>query len=181
MNDSVMREFLSEDNMNLHFSHIKTMSHKYSIIKKSTEGLIATSSAEVKRCKVPASLKNEAIILLSYIEAHKIYFDSFAHISKKCNNVRKRFGSEERCLYEVLSLAKENEHRFVYVYLDSKGRATIAAALPQDIHTVLTPILAIDLYEHSYFYDYGFNKDKYLQNAIGRLNIEKLDNALSCS
>ncbi len=180
MNNSVMREFLSEDNLNLHLSHMKTIGHRYSILKKSTEGLIANSVAEVKKCRIPASVKDEAISLFSYIEAHKIFFDSFAHISQRCNNVRKYFGSEERCLYEVLTLAKSNEHCFVYVYIDSKRRVRIEAAAPQEIHT-FSPILAIDLYEHSYFYDYGFDKNKYLQSAISRLNIEKLDNALSSS
>ncbi len=179
MNKSVMREFLSEDNLNLHLSHLKNESHRYAILEKSISGLAGLDAREIARSGLKREERSEAIERLSYIESHKNYFDSFAHLTKKCDNVRKHFGSEEKFLYEVFECARYESYGFVYVYLDKRRQPKIEFAKPSDAYIKFLPILSIDLYEHAYFLDYGFEKEKYLRAAISRLDIEKIENALT--
>lgn len=179
MNRTVLREFLSEDNLNLHISHMKNASYKYSILEKSIKGLQDKSLYDLPYLRLCREDRDEAINLLSYIESHKCYFDSFAHLNKKCNSVRKYFGSEEKFLYEIFETSRYETHAFLYVYLDNRRRAKIEVAAPESVYIKFNPVLALDIYEHAYFLDYGFEKEKYLRAAISRLDIEKLDKALT--
>ena len=40
------------------------------------------------------------------------------------------------------------------------------------------PVLAVDMYEHAYFNDYGFEKEKYLRTSLEYLDLERLASAL---
>lgn len=181
MNKSILLEFLSEDNLNLHLSHLKNATLKYSILKKSIGTLTGLSAREVLRSGLKRSERDEAFDCLSYIESHRNYFDSFAPLTKKCDAVRKYFGSEDKFLYEIFECARYESHGFVYVCIDSRRRPKIEFAKPHDEYLKNSPILALDLYEHAYFLDYAFEKEKYLRSAISRLDIEKLDKALTLS
>lgn len=179
MNRTVIREFLSEDNLNLHISHMRNASYKYSILEKSIACLQDKSLYDLPYLRLSRDDREEAINLLSYIESHKCYFDSFAHLNKKCDSVRKYFGSEEKFLYEIFETSRYESHAFLYVYLDNRNKPQVEVAAPENIYTKYNPVLALDLYEHAYFMDYGFEKEKYLRGAISRLDIEKLDKALT--
>ena len=181
MNKSILLEFLSEDNLNLHLSHLKNASLQYSILEKSVDGLSGLSVRDMSRSGLKRAERDEAFAKLSYIESHRNYFDSFAHLTKKCDAVRKCFGSEEKFLYEVFECARYESHGFVYVYLDSRRKPKIEFAKPSDAYVKFSPVLALDLYEHAYFLDYAFEKEKYLRSAISRLDIEKLDKAITLS
>ncbi len=45
---------------------------------------------------------------------------------------------------------------------------------PPDFAFSVCPCLAVDLAEHAYFYDFGFDHEKYLVEAISRLNLSLL-------
>ena len=38
--------------------------------------------------------------------------------------------------------------------------------------------LAVDLCEHAYFYDYGFDKKSYLKAALSSLDLSKIENTV---
>lgn len=179
MNKAVLREFLSEDNLNLHISHLKSESLRYSILEKSINKLSGLTIYEIARSGLKREERKEAISRLSYIESHKCYFDSFAHLNKKCDSLRRYFGSEEKFLYEIFEVARRGENGFTFVYVDNKGKPMIELASPHSAYLRFSPILALDLYEHAYFLDYGFEREKYLRSAISRLDIEKLEKALT--
>ena len=179
MNTSALREFLSEDNLALHHSYMKNKYLKYSILKKSREELINTRLEDIPKLRIPIDERAEAHNLLSDIESHKCYFDSFDMCGKRCDNIRRYFGSEERLLYELVELGKATDKSFIYIYSKGDRRAEIKAQSNASAFLRCRPILALDLCEHAYFLDYAFDKERYLRAAITHLNLEKLDKSMS--
>ena len=178
MNKAVLGEFLSDDNISLHHSYMKDKYLKYSILKKGREELNGVKLEEVHYLRIPRNEREMAHSLLSEVESHKCYFDSFEICGRRCENIRKCFGSEDAMLYEVLETAKHAEQDFVYIYSDG-GRVKIMSANPSTAFLRCRPILALDLCEHAYFIDYAFDKERYLRAALAHLNLEKLDKSMS--
>lgn len=181
MNKPLLFEFLSEDNLNLHISHMKNEAAKYSILEKSIPELSGVAIGDIMRLGIKKEEREAALTIASCVEAHKIYFDSFAPLRKKCESVIKHFGSLDRFLYEVFECSRHESHGFTFVYVDKRKKPRIEFSTPKEELLKLSPILAIDLFEHAYFLDYGFKKEQYLRSAIARLDIEKLDIALTTS
>ena len=180
MNTARLSEFLSDDNLLLHHSYMKNKYLKYSILKKSREELNGVMLEDIPRLKIPRQETLEAFILLSDIESHKCYFDSFEKRKQRCDNIRLYFGSEERLLYEIMELGKDTCEDFIYIYTQGT-RAEIKAQKASEAFLKCRPILAIDLCEHAYFLDYAFDKERYLRAALLNLNLEKLDKSMSCT
>ena len=76
--------------------------------------------------------------------------------------------------------AKEREYGFLFVYLDKYGIPRCRFSTATDGAFInYEPILALDLYEHAYFNDYGFNRDRYLRSALEYLDLERLNSDIS--
>lgn len=180
MNKAVLREFLSDDSISLHHSYMKNTYLKYSILKKGREELGGANLEQIPHLRIPRSEREQAHLLLSELESHKCYFDSFGVSGKRCESIRKCFGSEDVLLYEILETAKATDQGFVYIYADG-GKVKIKAQNPCSAFLRSRPILALDLCEHAYFLDYAFDRESYLRAAISRLNLEKLDKSISLS
>ena len=178
MNKAALREFLSDDNISLHHSYMKDKYLKYSILKKGRVELCGVSIEELPYLRIPRDERELAHSMLSEIESHKCYFDSFEICGRRCKNIRKYFGSEDGMLYEVLETAKGAKEGFVYIYADG-GRVKIVAENPYAAFMRFRPILALDLCEQAYFLDYAFDRDAYLRSAVSRLNLEKLEKTIS--
>ena len=178
MNTDALREFLSDDNLSLHHSYVKNKYSKYSILKKSREELNGVKLEDIPRLKIPKEERNEAYSLISDVESHKCYFNSFDKVKRRCDNIRRYFGSEERLLYEIIEFGNESCEDFIYIYTQN-GKAEIKSHNTSVAFLKCRPILAIDLCEHAYFLDYAFDKDRYLRAAISNLNLEKLDKSMS--
>lgn len=179
MNKLVLLEIFSEDNLNLHLLHMKSFAGRYSILEKSIPRLAGIPINEIYRLGLKKDELDDALEFFSCHEAHKIFFDSFAHLTKKCENVKKHFGSDEKFLYEVFECARSGSYGFVFVYLDKRSKPQIEFTASRDGFTRYSPILALDVFEHAYFWDYGFEKERYLRAAISRFDIEKLEMALT--
>ena len=73
-----------------------------------------------------------------------------------------------------MCFAKERSG-FLILYIDRYGKIQSYAGLNYvEVLTRYTPLLAVDLFEHSYFIDYGFEKEKYLSSALSNLNLSRL-------
>lgn len=170
-----MLRFLSRDSILSHMDYMKNLSLKYSIIEKSYPALSGRDIFKIRGRELPRSVRDEAEELMREILSHKIYFNSFAENLAPCPEIRKLYPSEDSFCYEVLSLARACDGGFIYVF--SGGGSS-----PRILHSSKTPrvfereapTLALDLSEHAYFADYGFERDNYLKSAVARLDINKL-------
>lgn len=175
MYNEEMLTFLSLDNIMLHLSFLERLKLKYSILEKSCETLAGKNCHELFKLRIPLEVKDEAVTLRSEIEAHELYFSSFSKNASVCKEIRAYYSSEEAFLYEVLVSAMNSKADFLFVSPDHRGKPTVFTDVTYaDICQKNTPCLAVDLCEHSYFLDYGFEREEYLRRAVGHLALSKL-------
>ncbi len=175
MNINAMNMFLSEENIKRHLEHLRTQKLKYSILEKSFPELKSKGMADISKMNIGRDIKEEAMNLLWYIKSHECFFNSFCEVQLKSDNVLKHYSSREKFLYDIYVLAKEKEHGFLYIYLDKREKPKMTFSSSEDGAFVkYNPVLAVDLYEHTYFTDYGFKKDKFLSNMLMYLDVGKL-------
>lgn len=173
MNFEAMNLFLSEGNIKRHFEHLREKRLCYSILEKSLPELRERSINEITRLNIDRGVKDEAISLLWYIKSHECFFDSFS-INQNMVNISRI--SAEKLLYEIYTEAMKMDHGFLFITLDKHRTPRLMFSDGNDGAFIkYKPILALDLYEHTYFFDYGFDKRRFLQNAIKYLNISSLD------
>ena len=170
-----MNRFLSEENINLHRDYVNVKRLKYSIIESSVPALRGAEIQDVYRMKIRERDKRDALDLLSEISAHDVFFSSFSQSQfPRSEMVRAEYGSEANFLNLLYKHAMKLPYGFVLVYLIG-GRikvlstADFVSALRYEL-----PLLAIDACEHSYFMDYGFDKERYLLSLLPYLDIAKL-------
>ena len=180
MNFDAMNMFLSEGNVRRHLDHLRTMRLRYSIIEKSLPEIKGRSAEEIIRLGLGREIKDEILSLLWYIRSHECFFDSFTDRTERAKIRLRHYSSRERLIYDLYTPAKENYHGFLYIYRDRYGVVRYHFTDENDGAFIsYQPILAIDLYEHAYFNDYGFNKDAFLKGALEYLDLARLNEDIS--
>lgn len=175
MNLKAMNMFLSEENIKRHIEHLRMLRLKYSVIEKSVPELKGKGIKELSKMRIDRGLKEEAVDLLWDIQSHDLFFDSFCENPIWLDEIRKNNGSRECLIHNIIIQAEGKNYGYIYVYLDKHNKITINYTDHFDGAFVkYEPRLCIDLFEHTYFNDYGFNKEKFLRNALGYLYTNKL-------
>lgn len=175
MFSEAMLRFLSRDSILAHIDYMKNLRHKYSIIEKSYPALSGRDIFKIRGRELPRSARDEAATLMREYLSHKLYFSSFSENLTPCDKIKKYYPSEDSFCYEVLSLARAYDSGFIYVFSGggSSPRILHSSKTPR-IFEREAPTLALDISEHAYFADYGFERDNYLKSAVARLDINKL-------
>lgn len=166
-----MNAFLSEEEILKHKEYLRQLKLKYSILEKSIPGIENKDFRDISRM-LRTDEREEVLKLLSKIRLHELYFSSFSDTPMKKNSfVSEQFGSEANFLYNLFKICKNAYPSFLCITV-RKGR--IFPVLTEDFFSLNTPLLAIDLYEHAYFGDYGFNREKYLESALSYLDLDRI-------
>lgn len=169
--------FISERALSLHKEHVESERLRLSVIEKTYPELSGRCAREIlgSRC----ADKREAAGLKLDILCHELYFSSFGAQYTASEVIRRCFGSEATFLYELGRMAERCCERFVFIYADGN-----AVRVREGDEWVLLRIdyrpLVIDLSEHAYFLDYGFDKKAYIKNLLPYLDLSLLDKKISC-
>ena len=170
-------DFLSEKSIEMHRGYLDSQKLKLSVFEASYPSIVGQDHREIARSSLPIAEKRQILDLISEIKAHEIFFDSFVKSGVECEKNREisgKFGSEAKFLYDLLRYAADKSG-FLALYLNRNGR--VCAYVGTDYQRLVLGYdvrLAIDLFEHAYFLDYGFDKEKYLSKALSRLNLSAL-------
>lgn len=167
---------ISEEALKMHGEYLRELRLKYSVLEKSYPELSGKSLFDISKARVRG--REEAILLKSEIMLHELYFSSFGEGCRPSGVVRRCYGSEANFLYEMFLCAKECKDGFAVIYLRN-GKLLFTAGECDLLLKIANPILAVDLCEHAYFLDYGFDKNSYLRKLLPYLNISKADKILS--
>ena len=171
-------DFLSCESINLHKEYLRKLKLKYSVFEVSHPEIKDAVYREVARLRLDKLEKKEIINLKSEIEAHEIFFKSFIANGEKCERnefISRSFGSEANFLFEILQYAKD-KNGFLLLYFDKGGR--IKKYCGDDYSRIMfyyDCVLSVDLCEHAYFMDFGFDKERYLSYALSNLKLSKLN------
>lgn len=175
MNFKVMNMFLSEENIKRHLEHLRTLRLKYSVLEKSLPELKGKDMTVVARSGINKKIKEEALELLWLINSHELFFNSFNDNPTWSEAMRKHNSSRERFVYDLLMEARDKDCGFLYIYPDRQKRLlTVYTDRFDGAFVKYEPKLCLDLYEHTYFSDYGFKKEKFLRNALMYLDTGRL-------
>ena len=148
MDFKALNSFLSEENIRRHEEYLNNLRLKLSILEKSDPSAM----------RIGSQMKREESELIREIKSHELFFDSFT---------REQRAGHDRVRYEIYCRSLEREYGFLYIYYD-RGIKT-SFDMPR-----VGKCLCIDLFEHCYFLDYGFRKDKFLKNCISHLDLARL-------
>ena len=161
-----MRIF-SEDSHNAHLMYLRDLRLKLSILEKSEPRIRGLTPKQILGCGAKADLRRDAALLSSEILLHDIAMGSYREEgSIDCAPIRNSFGSAASFIYEATRLAMSCRAGFLAVY-NERGRVVIRASEDHvSLVTVGEPFLAVDLWEHAYFTDYGFDKHRYLSAIL---------------
>lgn len=167
--------FLSEEAIFLHKDYLNDLRLRYSVMEKSFPEI---KNADLRRLlKMRHRYKNEIISLKAEIICHELFFDSFGDAYQGSSAVRECFRTEASFLYEV---SEASNHGACYTVIShEKGKVSVIPITnATDVFKIRNPLLCIDLHEHSYFLDYGFNKDRYISNLLPYLKLGIIDKFL---
>ena len=172
MNLKPLNTFLSQANIKEHLSYYRTLKNKHSILEKSYSELKGKSPEQILKMNFKRGVKDDALSLSYKIRAHELYFSSFSEEVKPSPIVKKYYFSENSFVYEMKKTALSFEYGYLYVYRDRRGIPRIRALKNLDEGFINDrPVLLLDLFEHAYFADYGFNYNAYLDGALSHIDL----------
>ncbi|MBE6643984.1 MAG: hypothetical protein E7612_01235 [Ruminococcaceae bacterium] len=169
-----LSEYLSCEALNMHREYFKKQCLRYSVLKKMYPEICRNEICEFARIRT----KDRAEIEELYFDIlyHKLYFSSYGKQYQFSEAVKKRFKSQASFLYELLQAGKDEKYGFILIYVKG-GYADFVISTNSKARRI-EPVLSVDLCEHAYFSDYGFDKEKYLKDILASLNLGMLDKFL---
>ncbi len=132
-------------------------------------------------------LKREQLIATNSMILHELFFDGLGEPSEPGADLRaafeRDFGSYERWRAEFLAMGKAQGGGSGWVLLTRSPRdGRLVNQWAQDHTTTLaggTPILALDMYEHSYAIDYGAKAATYVETWMEAIRWDNADRLLA--
>lgn len=135
-------------------------------------------------------LKREQLIAMNSMILHELFFDGLGDESEPNSNLRdaltRDFGSVERWRAEFIAMGRAlgGGSGWVLLTWSARDRKLTNQWAADHCHTLAggTPILALDMYEHSYHIDFGAKAAGYVETfmqAIRWGNAERLLNRLT--
>ncbi len=172
----VRMDFLTEENIAMHKEQLRLTELRYSIITDSIPILKSVNIKEIRRQKISNRDKLDAERLLGDVLAHRRFFSSFSPQGGKDHPyIRRFFGSLSSLQNRMYELAMSQDIGFMALSVYHDQLWVDYARDGAELFIRAEPILVIDLWEHAYFYDYGFDRERYLLRAITHLDFDKLN------
>jgi len=128
-------------------------------------------------------LKREQLIANNSMILHEVFFDSLGNESEPAGTLREAlardFGSYERWRSEFIAMGKAlgGGSGWVLLTWSPRDRRLVNQWASDHCHTLAgaTPILALDMYEHSYHIDYGAKAASYVDVFMAAINWPGVD------
>ena len=139
-----------------------------------------------------ANVKREQLIAMNSMVLHELFFDGLGDQSEPGPALRDAlaadFGSYERWRSEFIAMGKAlgGGSGWVLLSWSSRDRKLVNQWASDHCHTLAggTPILALDMYEHSYHIDFGAKVGTYVDTFMAAIrwgNTDRLFNQLAKS
>ena len=169
-------QFISESTRQMHEEYLRRLKLEYSIYEKSYPPLVGKSVGEIMKLRFKNRGELQAAVMKRCeILAHELYFSSFGNTNSSSEKVRREYGSEANFLYEAKEKCMSADGGFLLIYPDERGRISLYAGQEyKNLFLKYSPVLALDLCEHAYFYDYPFDKKSYVSSALSHIALERL-------
>ena len=147
--------------------------------------------AELNFASAPAfvinGLKREQLIAMNSMILHELFFDGLGEESEPSSNLKdalaRDFGSYDRWRQEFLGTGKalRGGSGWVLLMWSPRDGRLVNQWASDHCHTLAggTPILALDMYEHSYHIDFGAKADTYVETFMQAIRWENAGRLLA--
>lgn len=170
-----MLDFISEDICAKHRYAYSAESLRLSVLLRAS-GISGKSPREIAAMRIKGVDTAAISEIAASVLLHECFFSSFAYGKNQPSRIAKRdFGSEASLISELYRLAVPLRLGFVAVLASRDKAIARGAENCRELLSLGEPILALDLSEHAYFCDFGFDKGAYLAAALPRLALSRLD------
>ena len=171
--------FLSDDSVGEHRAYLSNLKLKYSILEKSIPCLKGQSLEKIYSLSLSRAERREAVELYSEIRLHEVFFASFSdRVGIESRYINEVYGSRAAFVHELFCEAKRLTFGFVCYSVSKKGGKIVSSRNYDEIFDSGEPILALDVFEHAYFRDFGFCKARYISEALSFLDLSRVDNCV---
>lgn len=165
-------DFISEKNLALHKEQVGRDILRLGILERSVPEIQTAQPRELFRMRVRGIDMRAAAELKASILLHRIFFDSFSDKAfAPSAAIRRRFGSERALCELMLREGLGKRMGFAALLRSDGGISTAVSESALEILSLGEPLLAIDLSEHAYYGDFGFDKEAYLRAALSHLKL----------
>jgi Fe-Mn family superoxide dismutase len=149
--------------------------------------LIEEELAELDYANAPGfllnGLKREQLIAMNSTVLHELFFDGLGEASEPTTSLRaalgRDFGSYERWRREFIAMGKAlgGGSGWVLLSWSPHHRRLVNQWASDHCHTLAggTPILALDMYEHSYHIDFGAKAATYVETFMEAVQWKNVD------
>lgn len=169
-------DFISDINYSTHKEAAGRDILRLGLLERSHPGIATASPKAIARMRARGVDMRAAAELKASVILHRVFFDSFSDEGAVPSAaVRRIFGSEAALLTRLYDSAMKLRIGFAAVVKSGREALVCASENALDILLAGEPILAVDLFEHAYYGDYGFGKEAYLRDALTHLKLGKLD------
>ena len=167
-----MLPFVSEENYMMHLEYVNQLRVKLSALEK-----IINVSTVRRRKRVDEENTEKATRVKNEVRLHDAYFASFSEREfQRSTFVQQVFVSENELLMMLYKAAMEATHGFVGVERCSNNRLRVFSCSDYlELNDEFDPTLVIDVCEHAYFYDFEFDKERYVRRALAHLSLDRID------
>lgn len=176
---AAMYSFLSPESVAEHIEYYRKLLLRRSIAEKSIPKIRGADWRSLSERGLPRGIVMEVAPLLYECEEHRLYFSSFCE-QKPDSPSMSASGDIARFIYDVYKACSEAHSDFVTLCVDPFRRDVLI-----DCDTYSTrvlrrciPVLALDICEHAYFRVYGFDRDRYIREALRHFDLEKITKVL---
>ncbi len=128
-------------------------------------------------------LKREQLIAMNSMVLHELFFDGLGEQSEPGaalrNAISRDFGSFERWRAEFIAMGKAlgGGSGWVLLSWSPRDRKLVNQWASDHCHSLVggTPILALDMYEHSYHIDFGAKAASYVETFMDAIRWDNAD------
>lgn len=181
------------DNLSTHYNLIYLQDvNKLNLLLSKYPSLQSVSLDELifNSYSIKIEQKDEFINLINSVYNHHVFFSSISPYIYQLSNskigqgIKESFGSIDTFYKQFTSTALSlYGSGYVYLVCNNHGKVSLFVTKNQEtpIPYNLYPLIAIDLWEHSYYLKFKTDKEKYIKNFLTIINWPKINsNYIEC-
>ena len=170
-----MCSFLDERYYEAHKEYLRGLKLRYSVFEHEFPVIKNVNYQELRRVKLARQDRINVQSLALEILLHEAYFSSFtSNENTHSESVRELLCSEDNLKSQLYGMAMSSGVKFVGV-VERSDKAQLFVVNDYSRFLDGQVIIAVDMCEHAYFGDYGFNKEKYIRYALKYINRSLFD------
>ena len=176
---AAMHSFLSPESVTEHLEYYRKLLLRRSIAEKSIPEVRGADWHSLSGRGLPTGIVREVAPLLYECESHRLYFSSFCEVEPDSPSMSAS-GDVAGFIYDVYKACSEARSDFMTIYVDPLRRDILLDCDTYNVRVLrrCVPVLALDICEHAYFRAYGFDRDRYIREAVRHFDLEKITKVL---